>query len=225
MVAPVISANNLYLSLGSGGDKVGILRDVSIELQAGQRTALLGPSGSGKTSLLMLLGGLQAPSAGTIELHGETMTGKSEDALAKMRSEHIGIVFQQFHLIPGMTALQNVMLPLELADISRTNAQSRGEMLLRDVGLGDRFTHLPGQLSGGEQQRVAIARACAAKPKLILADEPTGNLDGETGERVMQLLFEQQAAHDASLLIVTHDTKLAARCDRILRMEAGNISE
>jgi putative ABC transport system ATP-binding protein len=183
---------------------------------------LLGPSGSGKTSLLMLLAGLEQATAGSIELDGQTITTMNEDALARMRRSHIGIVFQAFHLIPTMTALENVAVPLELA--GRRDANARAAAALDAVGLSHRLTHLPSRLSGGEQQRVAIARAFAPEPGLLLADEPTGNLDLATGEGVIELLFALRARHGTTLMLITHDPALAARCDRQVRLADGKIA-
>ena len=182
---------------------------------------MLGPSGSGKTSLLMLLAGLERATSGTIELGGQTITAMTEDALARMRRSRIGIVFQAFHLIPTMTALENVAVPLELA--GHRDATARAAAALHAVGLGHRVTHLPSRLSGGEQQRVAIARAFAPEPSLLLADEPTGNLDLATGETVMDLLFALRAHHGSTLMLITHDPLLAARCDRQVRLVDGRV--
>ena len=183
---------------------------------------MLGPSGSGKTSLLMLLAGLERATAGSIELDGQTITAMDEDALARMRRSRIGIVFQAFHLIPTMTALENVAVPLELA--GHRDAAARAAAALDSVGLSHRLTHLPSRLSGGEQQRVAIARAFAPQPRLLLADEPTGNLDLATGEAVMNLLFALRARHGTTLMLITHDPALAARCDRQVRLVDGRVA-
>ena len=198
---------------------VNILGGCDLDLARGESVGLVGPSGSGKTSLLMLLAGLERATAGRIDLAGHDMTALSEDALARLRRDTVGIVFQSFHLIPTMTALENVALPLELA--GRADAAPRAEASLRAVGLGHRLTHLPGQLSGGEQQRVAVARAFAPEPALLLADEPTGNLDVATGRAVMDLLFDLQARAGTTLLLITHDPALAARCGRRLHMRDG----
>ncbi len=200
---------------------VNILHGIDLDIAPGETVALLGPSGSGKTSLLMLLAGLERPSAGTITLAGHDLTRLGEDALARLRREHVGIVFQAFHLIPTMTALENVAVPLELA--GRADARARARACLAAVGLGHRLTHLPGQLSGGEQQRVAIARAFSAAPRVILADEPTGNLDQATGREIISLLFAEQQAHATTLLLVTHDPALAARCGRRLHLADGRL--
>ena len=182
----------------------------------------MGPSGSGKTSLLMILAGLEAATAGTVRVAGQALTGLSEDALARFRRTTVGIVFQAFHLIPTMTALENVSIPMELA--GAPDAAARAAEALKAVGLGHRLTHLPGQLSGGEQQRVALARAFAPRPRLLLADEPTGNLDAATGHVVMDLLFGLQASHGTTLLLITHDPALAARCGRQVRIADGRVA-
>ena len=188
---------------------------------AGEAVGIVGPSGSGKTSLLMLLAGLEQATSGTVEVAGRPLTGLDEDGLARFRRENVGIVFQAFHLIPTMTALENVSVPLELADVE--DAEARAGAALEAVGLGHRLTHLPGQLSGGEQQRVALARAFAPRPKLLLADEPTGNLDSATGVAVMDLLFRMQAELGTTLLLITHDGALAGRCGRRVRIVDGRV--
>ena len=209
----------LYLTVPAASEPVNILRGVDLTIGRGESVGLVGPSGSGKTSLLMLLAGLERATAGTIQVAGHTLTALGEDALARVRRDTVGIVFQSFHLIPTMTALENVSLPLELA--GRADAAARAEASLRAVGLGHRLTHLPGQLSGGEQQRTAVARAFAPEPALLLADEPTGNLDVATGRAVMDLLFDMQARRGTTLLLITHDPSLAARCDRQIHMWDG----
>jgi putative ABC transport system ATP-binding protein len=200
---------------------VGILRDVDLEAREGQSLAIVGPSGSGKTSLLMVTAGLERATGGKVEVAGHELSAMSEDELALMRGAEIGIVFQSFHLVPTMTALENVALPLEFAGVG--DAQATARELLQEVGLSHRMDHFPAQLSGGEQQRVAIARALSRRPKLILADEPTGNLDRRTGGHVVDLLFGLQRRRDATLILVTHDEKLAGSCDRIIRMADGRI--
>jgi putative ABC transport system ATP-binding protein len=200
---------------------VNILRGVHLSVRPGEAVGIVGPSGSGKTSLLMLLAGLERPSAGTLTVAGQDLARLDEDALARFRREQVGIVFQAFHLIPTMTALENVAVPLEFA--GRSDAFDRASSSLREVGLGHRLTHYPGQLSGGEQQRVALARALVAEPRLLLADEPTGNLDRATGAAVMELIFGLRARLGTTLLLITHDPDLAARCERQLRMEDGRI--
>lgn len=218
---PLMSVRNLHLRAESSAGPVHILRGIDLDVRAGEMVGLVGPSGSGKTSLLMLLAGLERASSGSIQFAGEEMTGRDEDSLARWRRANVGIVFQAFHLIPTMTALENVAVPLELA--RRRDALELAADALRAVGLGTRFTHLPGQLSGGEQQRVALARALAPSPAVILADEPTGNLDQETGRAVMELLFHQVAENGCTLLLVTHDPSLTARCDRVIRLADGRI--
>ncbi|WP_114912212.1 ABC transporter ATP-binding protein [Acidibrevibacterium fodinaquatile] len=220
-LAPLIRARGLTLTVPAAAGPVNILHGIDLDIASGETVALLGPSGSGKTSLLMLLAGLERPSAGTITLAGHDLTRLGEDALARLRREHVGIVFQAFHLIPTMTALENVAMPLELA--GRADARARARACLAAVGLGHRLTHLPGQLSGGEQQRVAIARAFSAAPRVILADEPTGNLDQATGREIISLLFAEQQAHATTLLLVTHDPALAARCGRRLHLADGRL--
>jgi putative ABC transport system ATP-binding protein len=221
--APLVRVRDLVLTLPSAAGPVNILRGIKLDLDRGEAVGLLGPSGSGKTSLLMLLAGLERATAGTIELDGETVTAMNEDALARLRRDRIGIVFQAFHLIPTMTALENVAVPLELA--GHRDAAARAAAALDAVGLGRRATHLPSRLSGGEQQRVAIARAFAPEPALLLADEPTGNLDQATGEPVMDLLFTLRARHGTTLLLITHDPLLAARCDRQIHLADGRVVE
>ncbi len=219
---PLVRVENLSLTLPSASGPVNILRGVDLTIDAGESVGLLGPSGSGKTSLLMLLSGLERATGGSIVLDGQTVTTMDEDALARMRRTHIGIVFQAFYLIPTMTALENVAVPLELA--GARDATARAAAALEAVGLSHRMTHLPSRMSGGEQQRVAIARAFAPGPRLLLADEPTGNLDQATGETVIDLLFAQRARLGTTLLLITHDPALAARCDRRIRMADGKIA-
>ncbi len=218
---PLVTVRDLHLTVPAASGPVNILRGIDLAIARGESVGLVGPSGSGKTSLLMLLAGLERATSGTIGVAGHTLTALGEDALARVRRDTIGIVFQSFHLIPTMTALENVGLPLELA--GRADAAARAEASLRAVGLGHRLTHLPGQLSGGEQQRVAVARAFAPEPALLLADEPTGNLDVATGRTVMDLLFDMQARRGTTLLLITHDPGLAARCDRQIHMSDGLI--
>jgi putative ABC transport system ATP-binding protein len=218
---PLVRARELALTLPSAAGPVNILRGIDLDIIQGEALGLLGPSGSGKTSLLMLLAGLERATSGTIELDGQTITAMDEDALARMRRSRIGIVFQAFHLIPTMTALENVAVPLEFA--GRGDARARAEAALESVGLGLRLGHYPGQLSGGEQQRVALARAFAVEPALLLADEPTGNLDGETGRQVIDLLFDLAARRGTTLMLITHDPALAARCRRLVQLVDGRI--
>ncbi len=217
----VISARNASLALGQGDARVQILHGVDLDVARGARVALLGPSGSGKSSLMALLSGLERASGGSIEVAGENFGRLGEDGLARARRGRIGIILQAFHLLPTMTALENVAVPLELAGAPDAFARARAE--LAAVGLADRLTHYPAQLSGGEQQRVAIARATAPAPAIIFADEPTGNLDAATGEAVMRLIFDRADEAGATLLIITHDEALAARCARVLTMRDGRI--
>ncbi len=212
----------LFLTVPASAGPVNILRGMDLDIAAGEAVGVVGPSGSGKTSLLMVLAGLERATSGTVTMAGREMTRMSEDALAKLRREQVGIVFQAFFLIPTMTALENVSVPLELAGV--TDARQRAEASLRSVGLGHRLTHLPGQLSGGEQQRVALARAFAPRPRLLLADEPTGNLDRATGETVMDLLFAMREQSGTTLMLITHDPALAARCSRVIRIADGRIA-
>ena len=218
---PLVRVKNLTLSLGAAAGRVDILRGIDLDIAAGEAVGIVGPSGSGKTSLLMVLAGLERASGGSVQVAGEELTGLDEDALARLRRKQVGIVFQAFHLIPGMTAVENVAVPLELAGDRRP--EPRAIEALRAVGLGHRLGHLPGQLSGGEQQRVALARAFAARPRLLLADEPTGNLDRATGAAVMELLFAMRAESGSTLLLITHDPALAARCGRVIEMADGRI--
>ena len=219
----MVRARDLRLTVPSSAGPVNILQGVDLDVAAGEAVGLVGPSGSGKTSLLMVLAGLERASSGEVEVAGTRLTGLGEDALARFRRDTIGIVFQAFHLIPAMTALENVSVPLELAGIR--DARVQAEAALEAVGLGHRLTHLPGQLSGGEQQRVALARAFAPRPRLILADEPTGNLDAATGAHVMNLLFGLQRGRGTTLLLITHDAALARRCGRQVHMADGRIAE
>jgi putative ABC transport system ATP-binding protein len=209
------------LTLASAAGPVDILRGVSLRIEKGETVALVGPSGSGKSSLLMILAGLERPSGGRAVLAGHDLGGLDENALARLRRSHVGIVFQAFHLLPTMTALENVAIPLELA--GTPGALTAAGTALARVGLGHRIGHYPGQLSGGEQQRVAIARAMVAGPVLLLADEPTGNLDGATGRVVIDCLFDEHARLGSGLLFITHDAGLAGRCDRQLQLEDGRI--
>jgi len=219
----IVAVNNLGLTVAAGAGPVTILEGIDLSVSAGEAVGIVGPSGSGKTSLLMLLAGLERATSGSIAIAGRTITGLDEDALAKFRRDTVGIVFQSFHLIPTMTALENVSLPLELA--GRRDALPCARDSLSAVGLGHRMTHLPGQMSGGEQQRVALARAFAPRPRLLLADEPTGNLDVATGRAVMDVLFDMREAHGTTLLLITHDPALAARCGRQVRIADGRIAE
>jgi putative ABC transport system ATP-binding protein len=217
----LIEARDLSFRVAAASGEVNILRGVDLSVGTGEAVGIVGPSGSGKTSLLMLLAGLERPSAGTLRVAGQDLAALDEDGLARFRRDHVGIVFQSFHLVPTMAALENVAVPLEFA--GRRDAFARAEAALRSVGLGHRLTHYPGQLSGGEQQRVALARAFVAEPRLLLADEPTGNLDRGTGGQVMDLLFGLRERFGTTLLLITHDPALAARCDRQVRIEDGRI--
>ncbi len=214
---------DVHLTLTAGSGPVNILNGVSLTVEQGETLAVVGPSCSGKTTMLMLMAGLERPSSGSVRMAGADLTAMGEDELARFRRENLGIVFQAFHLIPTMTALENAALPLEFAH----NPQARNLALeaLEQVGLGHRAGHYPSQLSGGEQQRVALARAFAPRPRIILADEPTGNLDEDTGARVMELLFKMQAEEKATLVMVTHDRNLAGRCDRTAVMHSGRMEE
>jgi putative ABC transport system ATP-binding protein len=220
---PLVALDDVHLTLSGPAGPVDILRGVGLEIAAGETVSLVGPSGSGKTSLIMVLAGLERPTAGRVAIGGNDLGALGEDALARLRRVAIGIVFQNFHLIPTMTALENVAIPLELA--GRRDAFTAAGNRLEAVGLHHRLGHYPAQLSGGELQRVAIARAFVAGPRLLLADEPTGNLDRTVGRLVMDCLFEHQARHEATLLLITHDPALADRCERRLRMSDGRIVE
>ncbi|MBY0336676.1 MAG: ABC transporter ATP-binding protein [Acetobacteraceae bacterium] len=218
----LIDATDLGFEVGAGSSRVNILRGVSLRIAEGEAVGIVGPSGSGKTSLLMLLAGLERATAGRLAVAGRDLADMDEDSLARFRREEVGIVFQAFHLVPTMTAVENVAIPLEFA--GDEHAFTRAEAALKAVGLGHRLGHYPGQLSGGEQQRVAVARAFVALPKVILADEPTGNLDRKTGEAVMDLLFDLRAKYGTTLILITHDPALAARCERQIRIEDGRIA-
>jgi putative ABC transport system ATP-binding protein len=217
----LLELTDIHLSMDGAGGPVSILRGVDAGFAQGRSAAIVGPSGSGKTTFLMICAGLLKPDCGRVVFNGADITGHDEDALAQLRRDEMGIIFQNFHLIPTMTALENVAIPLELAGVA--HARSLAETGLRDVGLGARLAHYPAQLSGGEQQRVAIARALAMKPKLIMADEPTGNLDQETGQVIMSLLFERVKAQGATLILITHDMALAAACDEQVHFRDGKV--
>jgi putative ABC transport system ATP-binding protein len=218
---PMILLDDVRLTLTSAAGPVNVLRGVSLRIGAGETVSLVGPSGSGKSTLMMVTGGLERPSAGRVVVAGADLATLDEDGLARFRRDTIGIVFQSFHLVPTMTAIENVAIPLELA--GRADALEAARAGLGAVGLGERVLHYPGQLSGGEQQRVALARAFAASPKLLLADEPTGNLDTATGRRVIDLLFELSSRHGTTLLLITHDRDLARQCHRTVHMADGRI--
>ena len=218
-----ISISNVNLSLGSGAARVHILKDVSLRVAPGEAIGLIGPSGSGKSTLLMVMAGLERPDSGEVVVNGTLFNALDEDALARFRGRQVGIVFQSFHLIPTMTALENVAVPLELA--GNPDAAQRAAEELFSVGLGDRLHHYPTQLSGGEQQRVALARALAPDPAILVADEPTGNLDEATGKQIVDLLFAKHSERGMTLVLVTHDTSLAQRCDRVVRLRSGRIDD
>ena len=217
----MISVRALSMRLASGGREVNVLTDVSLEVPAGQFLAIAGPSGSGKSTLLGLIAGLDQPTAGRIEVAGVDITGLDEDGLARFRRDHVGYVFQSFHLLPTLTAQENVAVPLELAD--EAGAAARAAALLAEVGLAERAHHYPVQLSGGEQQRVAVARAMARRPALLLADEPTGNLDSATGKQIIDLLVGMNRRLGSTLVLVTHDAALAAHADRVVTLRDGRI--
>ena len=218
---PVIRLRDVHLTLGNAASRVHVLRGMSLDIPSGRSVGVVGPSGSGKSTLLMVLAGLERVDEGEVRLAGEDFSGLDEDGLAAFRGRNIGIVFQSFHLIPNMTALENVAVPLELAGAPDAFDRARAELVA--VGLGERVDHYPAQMSGGEQQRVAIARALAPDPRIVVADEPTGNLDGETGEQIAQLLFSKQRERGTTLVLVTHDPSLAQRCDTQVRVRAGEI--
>jgi putative ABC transport system ATP-binding protein len=221
MASKIIALDEVDLSLGQGAARVHVLKGISLAVEAGEALGLVGPSGSGKSTLLMVLAGLERPDSGRVVLDGTDLTRLSEDALARIRGRRIGIVFQSFHLVPTMTALENVALPLELAGLD--GAFDRAAEELRTVGLGARLSHYPAQLSGGEQQRVAIARALAPDVAIVVADEPTGNLDEATGRTIADLIFALKRERGATLVLVTHDPSLAQRCDRVVQLGAGRI--
>mgnify|MGYP001442411578 CR=1 FL=1 len=219
----MVEIKDLHLSLVGGAGPVNILRGIDLQIEAGQTVSIVGPSGAGKTTLLMALSGLERPTDGIIQVAGVNLHQLNEDGLARFRRRHIGIVFQSFHLVPTMTALENVALPLEFA--GSNDAAERAAIALKATGLEHRLDHFPAELSGGEQQRVALARAFVANPSLILADEPTGNLDRETGQKVMELLFDLQHQHGTTLILVTHDERLAARCQLQIKMSDGSLRQ
>lgn len=217
--SPLLEVSGLAKEVTSGSAPLVILQDIAFAVAAGEALAIVGASGSGKSTLLGLLAGLDLPSAGSVRIDGRDIFALDEDARAQLRGEKVGFVFQSFQLLPSLTALENVMLPLELA--SGSDVRARSEALLERVGLGGRLHHYPRQLSGGEQQRVALARAFAPQPRLLLADEPTGNLDAATGASVIDLMFEMNAEQGTTLVLVTHDEALAARCARRIRLAGG----
>jgi putative ABC transport system ATP-binding protein len=217
----IIGLKDVHLTLSSKAGSVAILRGVNLGIGAGETVGVVGPSGSGKSTLLMVMTGLEKATGGVVDVAGHDFMSLGEDALARVRGEHIGIVFQSFHLVPTLTALENVALPLEF--LGRPDAEERAADVLQSVGLGHRLTHFPAQLSGGEQQRVAIARALAPNPKILFADEPTGNLDARTGESIMDLLFSLHQRHGSTLVLITHDERLASRCGRIVIIRDGQV--
>lgn len=221
MTEAVIAMKNVSLTLGEGASSVHVLKDVSLEVARGEATGIVGPSGSGKSTLLMVLAGLERVDEGEVWIAGQRIDGRSEDEVAAFRGRNVGIVFQSFHLIPNMTALENVAVPLELA--GHPDPFTIAQRELATVGLADRVTHYPGELSGGEQQRVAIARALAPEPAILIADEPTGNLDQATGRQIADLLFAKAEERGMTLVLVTHDPSLAARCPRQIAMRSGRI--
>lgn len=220
---PVIHLDDVHVTLSSKAGPVHILRGISMDMAEGGSLAIVGPSGSGKTTLLMTMAGLERATEGQVIVAGQDLGGLDEDALALLRGETIGIVFQSFHLVPSMTAIENVALPLEF--LGRDAPFDRAADALGEVGLSDRFDHFPSELSGGERQRVGLARALVTRPKILLADEPTGNLDSRTGQAVMDLMFDLHARTGATLVLITHDDTLAARCERVMRIEDGRIAE
>lgn len=222
MTDPVLSLTDVSLTLEGNAGPVDILHDIMLDVSAGETVGLVGPSGSGKSSLLMIMGGLEMATTGVVNALGQDLTAMNEDQLAHFRRDNMGIVFQSFHLIPTMTALENVATPLELAGDRDAFVKAKAE--LQAVGLADRADHYPNQLSGGEQQRVALARASAPRPRILLADEPTGNLDETNGRAIMDLLFDLRDRHGATLIMVTHSPDLAARCDRIVRLRDGRVN-
>ncbi|WP_371168219.1 ABC transporter ATP-binding protein [Aliiroseovarius sp. 2305UL8-7] len=219
MPTPIIELTDARLTLGHNAGRTEILKGIDLSVTAGETLGLTGPSGSGKSSLLMLLGGLEQATSGSVQALGQDLGAMGEDDLARFRRDHMGVVFQSFHLIPTMTALENVATPLELA--GQADAFERAQDELEAVGLSHRVDHYPSQMSGGEQQRVALARAAAPRPEILLADEPTGNLDGTTGAAIMDILFGLRDRHGATLILVTHAPELAERCDRIVNIQDG----
>ncbi|MFK5978176.1 MAG: ABC transporter ATP-binding protein [Rhizobiaceae bacterium] len=219
----VINLSQVHLTLGSGPSQVHVLKGMDFIVESGQSVGVVGPSGSGKSTLLMVIGGLERADSGKVILDGHDLEDMSEDELATFRGRNIGIVFQSFHLIPNMTALENVAVPLELAGDENALAKAKEELIA--VGLGERLTHYPTEMSGGEQQRVAFARALAPNPKILIADEPTGNLDDETGQQITDLLFEKQRERGMTLVLVTHDRTLAEKCQRVVQVRSGEIEQ
>ena len=219
----MITLNDICLTLKGPHGQLTILNHIYLKVNAGEKISIVGPSGSGKTSLLMVMAGLERPTSGQIHIGGRRVDGLNEDAMAAFRRDTIGIVFQNFHLIPTMTALENVAVPMEFA--GRPDAEAAAKEALESMGLGQRMAHFPAQLSGGEQQRVALARAFAMRPKILMADEPTGNLDQETGKHIVSLMFDLHRKHGTTLLLITHDSNLAAQCDRTVTIRDGQLHE
>ena len=220
---PAITLTGVNLTLGRGAARVQILKDIGLNIGRGEAIGMVGPSGSGKSTLLMVMAGLEHPDSGSVVVAGQALNSLNEDALARFRGRNVGIVFQSFHLIPTMTALENVAVPLELA--GAPNSRDRAMAELSAVGLAERANHYPGELSGGEQQRVALARARAPDPAILIADEPTGNLDEKTGAEIIRLMFQGHAESKTTLILVTHDAGLASRCDRVVRLRSGRIED
>jgi len=221
--SPAITLKDVHLTLGEGAGRVHILKGIDLEIEKGTSVGLVGPSGSGKSTLLMVMAGLERADEGSVTVAGSELGPLSEDQLAQFRGRNVGIIFQSFHLVPNMTALENVAVPLELAGDPAAFDKARAE--LDAVGLGHRLSHYPAQLSGGEQQRVAVARALVVEPEILIADEPTGNLDDDTGAQIVELMFNAQKARKTTLVLVTHDPGLAARCARMIRVRSGEIEE
>lgn len=220
---PIVALGDVHLTLTSDAGPVTILRGIDLNIDSGETVCVVGPSGAGKSTMMMIMAGLERPSSGSVEVAGHELTNMNEDSLALFRRDHVGIVFQSFHLVPTMTALENVAIPLEFA--GRSDAFEQASEGLDAVGLSHRLSHYPGQLSGGEQQRVALARALAGEPSLLLADEPTGNLDGATGGQIIDLMFELSANKGATLVLITHDMELASRCQRRIHVADGLIND
>lgn len=220
---PAIALKDVHLSLGDGAGRVHILKGIDLEIEAGTSVGLVGPSGSGKSTLLMVMAGLERADAGTVAVVGSELGPLSEDQLARFRGQNVGIIFQSFHLVPNMTALENVAVPLELTGDRAAFDKAKAE--LEAVGLGHRLHHYPAQMSGGEQQRVAVARALVVEPAILIADEPTGNLDETTGGQIVDLMFTAQKTRRTTLVLVTHDPKLAALCDRTIKVRSGEVEE
>ncbi|KZL16886.1 ABC transporter ATP-binding protein [Pseudovibrio sp. Ad26] len=220
---PALDLNGVHLSLGHGAGRTHILKGIDLSISTGESVGLVGPSGSGKSTLLMVMAGLERADKGTVKAAGQELGAMSEDQLARFRGQNVGIIFQSFHLVPNMTALENVAVPLELS--GDLKAFDRAKEELEAVGLGHRLNHYPTQLSGGEQQRVAVARALVTNPEILIADEPTGNLDETTGEQIIELMFNAQERKNTTLVLVTHDPSLADRCQRKIRVHSGTVEE